>query len=659
MNDHKWRDAAMSIGILLIVMLAVNPGSAAARELVVAIAEFQGPDPMGIPVTETLSSWFSSIGAETGAFRVVRIDRQTETADIAEDALEECGEEVDLLIFGQYDIPSVYVRMVISAAGVSGYEVVQPLNLHLDREGLFSLSELIPGSPPPDRIRYIAYVLTAYVHIQQDDPTEAERYLQMTTALVDSVPPEIAAFGYTLQSTVSLMKDDASSAALFTETAMDLVPESSVHYSQMGAAYELSGATEDALEDYRIAFEMDPDNPEHLYNMSRVYRQIGHYDSAMTCINSAIALDPQEPVYLNSRAFMYNHLQEYESAIEDISMALELDPEYPTGWANLGCAQREEGRIDEAIISFTLAEEFQDDPILDGEYLKDRGYCYALQEDYESAIEDYRESIDLSGGNASRFDYLSWLLAQTGDYLGSRDALNVALEMDPGNPEYLSSRGFYNYKIRELQSAIDDYTAARDLDPVGFRDYEYLGKSYAENGDLALAIVCFTQGAEHSETLEEKAWFISYRGVCHNTAGEIDSMIDDLALSIELYPEEPYFYFVLGEAYWVLDMESEAIPYYDQAIERELGDEYMPWCLFERGRSHFVLENYQAAIADFDATLAHDPAFTDAYYFRGKAHYYLDDNDNCLRDMEHYMQVGNDGELLRNATIFINLLTNE
>lgn len=639
---------------LLAVSLPTGTALAESDDVVIAITDFQGPDPYMVPVTESLLSWFSDIAAEDSSFSVFRhegtLPRDGTFEEVYGDFIDHGA---DLVLYGQYDLPGTRARLVLSAACLTGTVEGQRLHIHLDREGTFPLTELVPGSDPPDRIRFVANALVAMVHISEDSIDEGLVHLERALALEGSVPEEITAFAYSIRSLVDLKREEAVTALEYANTSIELCPDWYLAYLYRGNAYEILGDLESALENYLLVEELEPQIPENLYNMSRMYRDLGDTEKAMESINCAIELAPREPAYINTRGYLHNYLGDYEAAVEDISAALAIDPEYPTGWANLGCAQRELGLLEDAVESFTLALEYQEDPFLRGSYLRDRGGCYALLEDYSRGIEDYRAGMSLAGATAAGHAYLGWMLMQNGGYDEALQSYDNALAMDPGNPHYLSRRGKCNYMNRDLQAAIEDYTLAQTLDPEGFDGYEYLGKSLSESGDQAAAIQCFTQGAEGSDDPEERAWLISYRAVCNRLAGKIDEVLMDYREASELQPDEPYFHFRLGETLWLMDREPEAVMCYDTAIEKGLEQVYMPGCLLQRGRSYIVLEDIDRAIADFDRALEIRPDFAEVYYFRGKAHYMRDEIDECVRDMEHYLEIGDDTELLIYASIFL------
>ena len=232
-------------------------------DIVIMIADFQGPDPYMVPVTESFYSWFCAVGEEEEAFRTIRVETPEDGS--FEEKFESFREQgVDLLLFGQYDLPGTHVRLVISAALVSGTAEGQTVHMHLDREGTFPLTELVPGSEPPDRVRFIANSLTAFVCISRGSMEEGLGYLEKALENEDSVPDDIAAFAYSLRSLAHNSMGDASLALQDADYAVEMDPDGYLNYLYRGNAREMLGDIELALDDYLKVYELEPDTGESL-----------------------------------------------------------------------------------------------------------------------------------------------------------------------------------------------------------------------------------------------------------------------------------------------------------------------------------------------------------------------------------------------------------
>jgi len=646
--------------LLLCVSLPVLGQPVENGDIIVLFADFEGPDPVGIPVTETLYSWIQQVGAEDGTFRVIRMGEPIGPLDSFEAAFERgLDEGADLVIYGVYDLPGTHVRLVVAIAACSGSQYGTVMQIPFDLTGTFPISELVPGSDPPERIRALSYFLACFTYLSRGDFEQGLEYFNKALEYEDSAPVEMIAATYSLRSFINLQwRNDALTALADANRAIDMDPENPIHYTYRGACYESMGELEDALEDYLTVKELDPSDPENLYNLSRLYQDLGYYDMAIDAINVAILLVPGDECYLNTRGCVYNYMGEYQAAADDISGALELNPDYPTGWANLACAERELGNLTEAIRCFSNAIEYQTDIALISSYMRNRGICYERLEDLDSAISNYTSSLELCPGTSANYYHLGWLLAQVEDYENALGYYDRALQMDGDNPAYLRGRGLCNYEILNTAEAIIDLATALEIDPDGFTTYNYevLGKAYAEEDDFVSAIVCLSGGIDKASEPSEKSWLLSYRARCSRLAGDLESSMVDLTEATQLLPTEAFFHFKLGEVYYLMNRDEEAIESHSAAIERGLSSDYISGCLFQRGRSYLILNVYDQAVQDLTATLEHDPRYYDAYFFRGLAHYYNGELDMCREDMENFLQVGTDPVFTADARKILELL---
>jgi tetratricopeptide (TPR) repeat protein len=435
--------------------------------------------------------------------------------------------------------------------------------------------------------------------------------------------------------------DYEGAISVFTDV-IERYPADPAAYTFRGACYEMLGDPRTALDDYLVVFEIDPEIAENLYNMGRMYEDLGEYDRAVELLTQAIYLDPFDPCYVNTRGCVFNYMSDYDAAVEDISLALEMDPEYATAWANLGCAERGLGNDEYAITCFTNAMSFQDQNQLIASYLMDRGVCYAHLEDYDSAIADHIVALDLCPGTASKYAYTGWLLLTADRYAEAIPYYDIAIGMDPGNADWFLNRGFCHYQLYENGKAISDLNECRRIDPLGFDDYQRLGRAYGDVGDYTSAIEVLTTGLEGEQDTYSRAWMLSDRARCRRLTEDLDGCISDYAAASDLLPEEPYFYFALGEAYYLADRDDEAVERFDTAVEWDLDEPWLAGCLFERGHCYLLRGDFDQAIGDFTGALASDPDYHDAYYLRGVAHYYAGDFDRCREDLEEFLTVGTD-----------------
>jgi len=151
---------------------------------------------------------------------------------------------------------------------------------------------------------------------------------------------------------------------------------------------------------------------------------------------------------------------------------------------------------------------------------------------------------------------------RAGNYAAAAEAWQQLIELEPGNPNAHNNLGATLYYLGDLEGAVAAYQAAIALSPDA-TTYNNLGVVLAEQEDFEAAIAAYEQ-------------------------------------ALELDPEVAEVYVNLGH----LLNPNDAIALYERAIE--LQPDYVE-AYNSLGIALVSLEQYEAAIAAFEQTLAIDP----------------------------------------------------
>ena len=159
-----------------------------------------------------------------------------------------------------------------------------------------------------------------------------------------------------------------------------------------GLAYYAQDDLEAARDDFDRAAEIDDEAAEIYANRGIVRFAAGDTDDAMDDFDRAIELDEDAPAAYANRAMVHRARGDIRSAIVDYQHALEVEPDYAEAHSALGFIFLEAGYPEKAIDQFDQAIEKQP---YDATNYYNRGNAYAAQEEYEIAIEDYTEALQL------------------------------------------------------------------------------------------------------------------------------------------------------------------------------------------------------------------------------------------------------------------------
>lgn len=133
-----------------------------------------------------------------------------------------------------------------------------------------------------------------------------------------------------------------------------------------------------------------------------VYYYLGRFKKAIADFNKAIELadevDPGNNGYHKiSRGYLYLTIGDYEKAISDFSSVIEVTPEYYYAYELRARAYYFRDEYEKCISDFTEVINNSEGYVYD--IYNDRGYCYALNKDFENAMSDYRKAILFNPNN--------------------------------------------------------------------------------------------------------------------------------------------------------------------------------------------------------------------------------------------------------------------
>jgi tetratricopeptide (TPR) repeat protein len=227
-------------------------------------------------------------------------------------------------------------------------------------------------------------------------------------------------------------------------------------------------------------------------------------------------------------------------------------------------------------------------PATAGAFL-DRGIIFATRGDYELAIEDFTEAINLKPDL-----YSAWMLRGRALYASMSKVTSVG--------ENFSTIGIYeNLSASTEQQAVydralADFNQAIQLEPNSAKAHYERSVVYLNKGDYDRAIADCSQAIKLDPN---DAADYNNRGIAYSRKGEYNRAIADYTQAIKLDP-------------------NYAMPYYNRGLEyANKGD-------------------YDRAIADYTQAIRIDPNDADAYHGRGIAYEFKGDYDRAIAD---YTQV--------------------
>jgi len=255
---------------------------------------------------------------------------------------------------------------------------------------------------------------------------------------------------------------------------------------------------------------------------------------------------------------------------------------------------------------------------------------------YEKAIADFTQSIRLDPGNAVAYTERGITYQQKGDFDKALADLTQAIRLDPNNAERYRHRGDVYHNTYHNDRAIADFTQAIKLDPNNADRYKARGFAYAFNDDPDRAIVDFTQAIKLDPNNADR---YRTRGISYRDKRDYDKALTDFTHAIKLDPNNADRYADRGYTYSRKEDYDQAIADYTQAIKLDPNnaDRYT-----DRGYEYYGKKDYDRAIADFTQAIKLDPNNADRYKARGNAYLGKKDYDRAIADFTQAIKLDPD-----------------
>jgi tetratricopeptide (TPR) repeat protein len=219
--------------------------------------------------------------------------------------------------------------------------------------------------------------------------------------------------------------------------------------------------------------------------------------------------------------------------------------------------------------------------------------------DYERAIADYSQAIELDSQFAAAYSNRCWVYLNLSADAQAQQDCTSALQQSPNNAEAYLNRGLAAYRQGDDQAAIADYNAAIRLHPTDPRPYYNRGLIAFKRGNYLSAVAEFTLALRQTFPADRSTLAKIYtdRGLSYAQLGNEESAIADFSRSLRLDP-------------------SNASAYYNRAL------------------TYQQQQRYEDAIADFTRSLQHQPDLALAHVNRGLARDRLGQRQAAIEDLD-------------------------
>jgi tetratricopeptide (TPR) repeat protein len=297
-------------------------------------------------------------------------------------------------------------------------------------------------------------------------------------------------------------------------------------------------------------------------------------------------------LYLRARHSWNKHTKDgYEQALEYSNQAVAIDPEFALGYTCIADCYT-------MLVFYGLEPPWKMMPKAKAAGMRALGLDDTLAEaytslgsikmlydwDWASAQADFQQAIDLNPNDANAYQWRSKYLAAFGSMEASERECNLALAIDPFDPNANAQLGSHYYYARHYKESVEQLEKTIEMVPGFYLAYLFCGQAYMQDGKYYEAITAL----ERARMLEEAPVVLGLLGYAFALAGKPDKAVELLNLISNLQRRRYVPAYSLAIVNTALGNEDQAFEWLEKACEER--NVWIGWIKvspeFDRLRSH-------------------------------------------------------------------------
>jgi S1-C subfamily serine protease len=167
-----------------------------------------------------------------------------------------------------------------------------------------------------------------------------------------------------------------------------------------------------------------------------------------------------------------------------------------------------------------------------------------LDADYEGAIQNFNQVVDSDSSLAEAYYYRGLSYLFTNDFEAALSDLDKVVTINSDYAAAYAMRGVVFAELEDFAKADAEIEAAFQIDPSSFEAYYARGFNHRLQKQHSEAIEEFSNAIQVSPDHELSYRVFFERALSYFSLDSVESALDDLSTSIELFPENPRAYAV-------------------------------------------------------------------------------------------------------------------
>ena len=190
---------------------------------------------------------------------------------------------------------------------------------------------------------------------------------------------------------------------------------------------------------------------------------------------SVVLFHRASAMYYNNRGLAYMHEQfpDFDLAVGEFSQGIRQYPRDVACYDNRGLAEYCMEKYPQALQDFTMTIRLQPS----AEHYLSRSRVYLCLKQYQNAIVDCNNALELSPRHASAYNNRGWAYFYLKRYPQALQDFSMSITLKPTATYYVARSGVY-YRLKQFANAITDCDSALKLNPRNAVAYSNRGWLY-------------------------------------------------------------------------------------------------------------------------------------------------------------------------------------
>ena len=427
--------------------------------------------------------------------------------------------------------------------------------------------------------------------------------------------------------------ENESEAIFYYEKAISIDPNFSPAYTNLGLVYSKKENYQKALEYFDKVIKLTPKDPVALNYYGNTLLYMEKYDEAINYYIEAINIDHNYIYPIYNWGLALEKKGDKETAILKYKDVLNINPEYLPALKNLALIYASTKKSEQAIEVFSSITKVKNASNYDiADAFNNWGNIYYDKRDYSSAIEKYKEAINVDRQFLYAYHNLGLCFLNQEKFIDAIKYFNYAIEI---NDKYIESHRYLGQayiEINDYDHAVESFETVLKLNPT----YEVIQSEYA----IALSgakkyvesLIHFKKGIKSNpeKGINSEALSRTLKNVDNRIqeVEEIQKIVDDLSIP-DLYNDWGNTFYYMGEYDTAIEQYQKTIK-----LKKDFVYSYHNW-----GLCLEALEEYENSIIQFNKALEIDPNYVNSYNYLGVAYFKLKKFDESIIHFKKALEI--------------------